>query len=87
MEFDWYKIINYTEFLALDLPSRSIEALIEGIGLKTILVTKGIGVSIIYEGIMLPVELNDHNPFIFEGHAVFKDENNDLYLGIEVPEE
>lgn len=81
-DFWFYKIINLDEFEALDLPSRSLEVTLDSIGLKTILVTKGETVSLLYEGVFLSVNLNGNNPFEFDGHAVYIDENNDIYLGI-----
>jgi hypothetical protein len=87
MIFDWYLVTNQTEFLAAELVSREVELLLEGIGLKTVLVTRGQFVSITYEGVMLSIGLTDANPFVFEGHAVYLDSaTGDIYLGIEVEE-
>lgn len=86
MIYNWFKIFNLTEFEALDLVSKNYHLDLEGLGEKDILVTKGNGVSILYEGIFLTVNLNAKNPFPFEGHAVYIKENNDVYLGIEVEE-
>lgn len=86
MIFDWYKIINQAEFIATGLVSRELELPLEDLGVKTILVTRGRLVSLVYEGIMLAAQLNDENPFVFEGHAVYLDANQDLWLGIEVDE-
>lgn len=87
MTYDWYKIFNEGEFEALDLVSKSYTLDLEDIGEKTILVTKGNYLSILYEGIFLSADLNDKNPFAFDGHAIFRDsESGDVYLGIEVDE-
>lgn len=91
MTFTWFKIFNLTDFEATGLVSRTYTVILEGIGQKDILVTKGELVSMLYEGVFLPIELNDINPFIKEGesesesgYAVYKATNNDVYLGIEV---
>lgn len=79
--YDWYKILNVAEFGAADIPSRELTLELEGLGLKTIMVTKGNLISILYEGIFLsPVD--GKNPFEFEDHAVYTDSNGDLWLGI-----
>jgi hypothetical protein len=83
MTYDWYKIINKTEFEADDLPSREVQVVLEGVGLKTILVTKGLLVSLVYDGAMLSPGLNDENPFAFGGYAAYIDANEDVWLGIE----
>jgi hypothetical protein len=83
MTAKWFNIINKNDFLDLDLPSKELELNLTDIGVKTILVTSGVGVSLVYEGIQLMVGLNDRNPFSFEGHAVYLDSNNDIWLGIE----
>ena len=56
-------------------------------GQKEFLVTKGIGVSLTVDGVLLPVEFQSKNPYSFEGVAVFReDETDDVYYGIEVEE-
>ncbi len=82
MIFDWYKILNRAEFEALDLVSREVQVVLDGIGLKTILVTKGNLYSITYEGVMLSIGVTDENPFAFGGYAVYLDQNDDIWLGI-----
>lgn len=94
MIFTWFKIFNKTEFQALDLVSKTYTLVLEGVGRKDIMVTQGDLVSILYEGIFLPLQLNDVNPFIKLAdndydelaYAIYIDANNDVYLGIEEPE-
>lgn len=86
MIFDWYKIINRAEFEATGLVSRELTLNLEGIGLSSVLVTKGRYFSIIYDEVMLSLGITDANPFVFEGYAVYLDSNDDIYLGIEVDE-
>lgn len=80
--YNTYKIINVDEFEATGLVSKTVEAVLSGIGLKEILVTKGNFVSILYEGVFLSLNANDKNFLEFDNHAIFIDANNDLYLGI-----
>lgn len=82
MTFDVYKIINIDDFEAAVIVSRTVTGLFGDLGLKSILVTKGNCISLLYEGVFLSLNLNDKNPFVFEGHAIFVDPNNDLWLGI-----
>lgn len=84
MNFDWYKIINKTEFEALDLVSKEVEVILDGIGLSTILVTKGNLISLVYDGVMVSIGVTEDNPFVFDGYAVYLDENNDIWLGVVV---
>lgn len=81
--YDWYKILNKAEFEADSIPSREVTVVLEGVGQKTVMVTNGILVSLVYEGVMLSPGLNDENPFAYGGYAAFLDENNDLWLGIQ----
>lgn len=85
--YDWYKIFNLNEFTALNLVSKSYTQELEDLGEKTVLVVKAINTSIIYEGVQLTINLNDENPFAFDGYAVYKDTDNNVYLGIELPDE
>lgn len=87
MAYTAYKIFNKDEFDALGLCSKTYTFNLEGIGQKDILVTKGNLYGITYEGVFLLLDLNDKNPFEFEGFAIYKDENNDVHLGIEIAED
>lgn len=79
--FKWFKIFNATEFDALDLISKTYTVNLEGIGQRDILVTKGTNYGLTYEGIFLSVQMNEQNPFKFDGHAVYIDDANDVWLG------
>lgn len=82
MDYDWYQVFNRTEFEALGLVSKDYELTLEGLGEKTITATKGNFVSLIYEGVILPIELNSKNPLLFDDHAVYVDTDQNVYLGI-----
>ncbi len=81
MTYNWYNIFNLTEFLDADLVSREVEITLQGLGLKTILITKGINVSMLYDDVFLSLNLNDQNPFEFYDHAIYVDSNDDVWLG------
>lgn len=86
MIFNWYKVINRAEFLATGLVSREVEVILEGIGLKTILVTVGNLFSITVDEVMLSIDLlEDANPFVFDERAVYVDANDDVWYGVLVP--
>lgn len=87
MIYRWFKIFNTNEFDALNLVSKTYTFVLEGIGLKSVLVTKGMGYGITYDGVFLSLNLNDLNPFEFDGHAIYVDADDNVYLGIEVPDE
>lgn len=84
MEYTWFKIFNKTEFEALGLVSKTYTLNLDGIGQKEILVTKGVAIGMLYEGVFLSLELGDENPFEFEDRAIYLDASNDVYLGIAV---
>jgi hypothetical protein len=82
MEFDWYEIYNLDDFEALGLFLKTVEVFLEDVGLVEVLITKGNFVSITYNDILLPINMNDENPFVFEDHAVLLDQDNNIWLGI-----
>lgn len=82
MDFNWYELFNKAEFLATGLVSRLLTVTLEGIGQKEILITKGNELSILYDGVFLPVGFTGKNPFIFESTAVFEDEDGMIWLGV-----
>ena len=84
MNYDWYKIFNLTEFQARALTSVEYEVILEDLGLKTILVTKGVKTSVYFDDVFLTVQLNEDNPFEFEDRAVYLDANNDVWVGVKV---
>lgn len=82
MIYAWYKIFNLPEFEATGLVSRAYTFELEDVGIKEILVTKSNLVSILYEDVFLPLNLNDKNPFEMDDHAIYIDANDDVFLGI-----
>lgn len=84
MTVNWFKIINRAEFEATGLVSREVQVVLTGIGLRTILVTKGNLFSLTYDGTMLSAGLGDQNPFISGDYAAYEDAAGDVWLGVRV---
>ncbi len=82
--YTWFYIFTSTDFLALDLVSKTYTLLLSGIGQVEILVTNGNFLGITYDGVFLPLNMNDQNPFEFDDHAVYIDAENQVWLGIAV---
>lgn len=81
MIYKWYKIINKPEFEATGLVSRTVTLILEGIGLRSVLVTNGNFFSVTYEDTMLSLSADGHNPFEFNGLALYLDSAGDVWLG------
>lgn len=80
--YKWYKIFNHDDFVDSGLVSVNYEVELEDLGPKEFLATKGNLVSVTHEGIILPILLNDKNPFEFESNAIYKDPDTaDVYWG------
>jgi len=84
--FDWYKIFTLAEFQALGLVARSLILNLEGRGVTRLEVTVGNTVAVQYDGVLLPVEFLDQNPYEREGYAVYLDTAGDVWFGFEVEE-
>lgn len=82
MDFNWFELFNKAEFLATGLTSRTLTVILEGIGEKEILITKGNELSISYDGVFLPINFKEENPFVFEERAVFEDADGVIWLGV-----
>jgi hypothetical protein len=82
MILNWFKVYNIQDFNDEDLVSKELELDFGVLGIKTILLTKGISYSILYDGIFLSFNLNDKNPFAFDDTVIYVDGNLDLYLGV-----
>lgn len=83
IDFIWYQIFNVTEFEALAIVSKEYTYDLGDMGEKTVLVTKGNFVGVTYEGVYVALNMNDKNPFYIDGVALYVDDNDDVWLGIE----
>lgn len=75
-------MFNHDEFLEQEVPSIEVTVALTGIGLRDVLVTRGDYTSIVYDDTMLTIGLNDKNPFRYGEYAVWKDDNEDVWLGV-----
>lgn len=85
MIFDWYRIFNKAEFEATGLPSRTFSMFLTGVGLATILVTKGNALSITYAGKFISLGMSGMNPYAFDGLGIYLDAKGDVWMGILKP--
>lgn len=88
MIFNWFKIFNLSDFPE-ELVSKTFTVALSGIGQVDILVSRGIKIVVLYDGVVLPVLFEGENPFIGLGneYAVYQDEDENIYLGFRVEEE
>lgn len=77
----WYKIFNTSDFDS-GLTSKEYTVNLDGIGQKTILVTKGNLYSMVYDDVFLSVDLNGANPFTFDGYSILRADSGNVYLGV-----
>lgn len=84
MEYTWYYLINKAEFEEAGLVSMNLSLVLSGIGLRDILLTQGAYLSVLYDDVFLPINMNDRNPYPFDGHAVYLDESDNIWLGIAI---
>lgn len=82
--FTWYYIFNTDEFDALDIPSQSLTLILGDIGSQEVTIFKGNFYGIKFDDVLLCVNVNDRNPFQFEGYAIYLDDENNIWLGIEI---
>jgi hypothetical protein len=80
--WSWYILFNKAEFITKGLVSFEGEVNIEGVGIKTFLVTQGNLTSIVYDDVLLSIDLNQKNPFRLDHMAVWQDSNNNIWLGV-----
>lgn len=90
MTFDWYNVFSIPEFQAEGLVSKNLLYNLQDIGEEEMIVVSGNLLSLIFRDVILPVQFFDKNPTVREGedgtYAVYVDENDDVWLGIEVAE-
>ncbi len=81
MTYNWYNLFNLTEWLATQLVSRTLTVFLDGIGQMDILVTQGNETGITVEDVFLPLLFGNHNPYAKGNWAIYKDANDDVWLG------
>lgn len=81
MTYKWYYIFNADDFNTEGLVSQTYTVILDGIGQKDILVTKANYLGLTYDGVFLPLNMSEKNPFKFDSHAIYVDENENVFLG------
>lgn len=82
--YNWFKIFNTDEFEAAGFVSRTYTYILDAVGQKSFLVTKGNLYGITIGEDFLCVDMNSKNPFAFEGSSIYKDDNNDVWWGFPI---
>ncbi len=80
--YNWYKIFNLTEFLALAIISKEYSLNLSGIGQSEFFAFNGNVASVQYLDEMLPINL--YTPELYEknSYAVYRDDlTGDVYFG------
>lgn len=83
---NFWKLFNLAEFEATALVSRTLTLLLGDYGEREILIVRGNATSIVFDGVLLPINLNGRNPYSRDGYLVYKDDADDVWLGIEAEE-
>lgn len=80
--YNWYKIFNLTEFLALNIGSKTYELNLTGVGESVFNVYSGNIVSINYLDEFMPVNLYPEQIYEKLSYAICRDDlTNDIYFG------
>lgn len=79
--YNWFNIFNLTEWIATGLVSRKLTVFLQGVGQKEILITQGNETGIQVDDVFLILNFADKNPFVVGSHAVYKDEEGNVWLG------
>lgn len=88
MQYVWYLLFNRAEFLEAGIPQREIRAQLEGRGEGIFLVNNAVGISVAYEGVLLPIGFEDKNPYVRDEFALYFDAGTeDVYFGFAVSED
>jgi hypothetical protein len=86
MIYDWYMLFSLPEFLATGLVSKTIDVVLDGVGEKEILVTRGNEIGIQYDDVFMMIDFEGRNPLSVQGdlftYAVYKDSDHNIWLGI-----
>lgn len=84
MQYNWYNLFNLTDWLATGLVSRTLSVNLDKDGAKEILITQGNETALTFDDVFLILQFNGSNPYARDGRAVYLDENQDVWIGIEV---
>ncbi len=80
--YNWYKIFNITEFLALNIGSKIYDLNLNGVGQSTFKVYLGNIVSVNYLDEFMPVNLYTEALYEKNSYAIYRDDSTgDVYFG------
>lgn len=79
--WNWYPIFKLTDWLATGLVQRTLVLDLQDMGEQSFLITQGETTAVLWEDKFLPVNFLDQNPYIQDGVGVFKDTNDNVYIG------
>lgn len=85
-KYDWYRLFNVDDFLATELVSRQLVEVLQDRGRQTFLISRGNLLSITWQGVFLPLEFLDTNPYVDEGMASYVAADRWAWVGFEKPE-
>lgn len=86
--FNWYLIFNRHEFEEFKIPSKMYSVILNGIGEKDILATRGNLLSIVYNSTMVSLDTGEDpqrpflGPFFMDNIGIYQNENSDIFLGV-----
>lgn len=87
MIYNWFKIFNMTEFLALNIGSKKYEYNLSGVGQSDFIVYLGNVVSIMYLDEFMPVNLYEPALYKKGSYAVYRDDiTGNVWFGFLVNE-
>jgi hypothetical protein len=86
MAASWYKIFNLAEFNASGLVSQTLLLNLPDRGQQTFEIFKGNEVNLVYADAFLPVDFLGMNPYVQGDYAVYRDDADDVWLGIQEDE-
>lgn len=85
MNVNWYNLFSKPDFEATGLVQRIINASLNEIGDKEIIISKGNLLTVLYDGVLLPVNFQDQNPFTPDDtHYVYIDDDQNVWLGVAI---
>lgn len=85
--YAWFNIYNKVIFEATGLTSKNLEYDFEDYEVKTVMITSGNTIGVVIDDVFLSIGLNENSPFEFDGYACYLDDNNDIWVGILIPDE
>lgn len=86
MSASWYNIFNVAEFIDEELVSRTLVLTLPDRGEKTFEIFRGNYVSVLFDGVLLPIEFLDQNPYVNGEYAIYKDEADEVWFGFQEDE-